>query len=88
MIEAYTYVAKYSDYPCDNKDCKHLSEYIDKLEFKSGTSVYVIKPGTTALYIVIRSTGLEMSDRYCFDCIDKVYQKLMPAIDKSLWVLK
>lgn len=76
----YFHLAKIDDsgYKCSHLDCEH--KYSDQI-----LNTYFIKQNTIALEIYMNGNLKEI---YCYDCIDKLYLKLKPILDKKLWALK
>lgn len=79
MIEAHLFKMQTNGWPCDNPDCKHNPEYHNQI-----LRTFFIKKEVTCLAIQIAG-GREI---YCKDCIDVVYRKLKPILDKNLWVFQ
>lgn len=62
---------------CSNPDCQHNPKYHDKIIGNN----FILKRDVTCLYIELG----EDYECYCYDCIDIIYQKLKPVLDKKLW---
>lgn len=80
MIEAKIIKIDINGKHCDNSTCQHLSEY----NYNILGNVYFIKHDSTCL-VIMMDGGVEY---YCNGCIDEIYNKLKPVLDRKLWVFE
>lgn len=84
MINARLYKIDYSGQECANPQCAHNPEHHYNI---IGKCFHIIQ-GTTCLWLSMQTTTNIVVEIYCRDCIDIVYQKLKPVLDKKLWVFE
>lgn len=94
MINFEIITARYN-MSCAGENCKRLPEYIvdrvikqpDLARGQKDYQVWAIINGTKCL--IIGHEGEYVTRKiYCYDCIDDVYAKIIPVLDKKLWALK
>jgi hypothetical protein len=81
MIDCYLFEAD-TGYYCSNPNCQKLEKYTTHIIGKN----YHIKKGTEALYMYVGIDGI--ADVYCGGCIDWVYKRLKPLLNKNLWAFE
>ena len=84
MIHASLFKIDYSGQQCANPECAHNPEH----HFNIIGKVFHIKQDTTCLRLSMATSSEIIVETYCKDCIDVVYRKLKPILDKNLWIFQ
>jgi hypothetical protein len=69
---------------CDNEECEGLPQYINKNPTKT-SRVNWMKAGTIYLSIIFDDDYMA---EYCGGCIDQIYQKSAPILNRNLWAFR
>jgi hypothetical protein len=98
MIDVDVRKATISNYYCDNKYCKHLSENVWQPNLVANPVDYCIKAGDYCIkagdycikagdYCIKVGTVCAFIEGkvFCNGCIDEVYQLIKSKLDRKLW---
>jgi hypothetical protein len=80
MISASLFKLEQSGWHCDNTQCKHNPKYHFNIIGKN----WVLKTDITCLIVELA----DFREIYCPDCIDEIYLKLKPILDRKLWLFQ
>lgn len=83
MIWARVFKIEDPGYQCEHPECEHNEKY----HYNILGQVFHIKQGTLVLRLTL-GNNTRVTELYCRDCIDKVYNKLKPVLNSNLWPFK